>query len=395
MPADRASHLAENLILFCRTLRRAGLAIGPGQVVDAGQAVLGAGIERRDDFYYALRAVLVRDPAQFRLFNQAFHVYFRNPRLLEQMMGLLLPPPQERAASDPPEMAVRRLLEALWEPVVQEREESKVEIDRSGSCSSEEMLRQKDFEQMNLEELAAARQLLRQKLAIARQVPTRRLRTSQRGRRYDLKKSMRLMLRNNGQLVELARKKRRLRPPNLVLICDISGSMSGYSRMFLHFAHTLGCRGQRIHSFVFGTRLTNVSHWLAEADVDRALARVAAEVRDWDGGTRIAGSLRSFNRDWGRRVLSGHSAVLLLSDGLERDVQSDLAVQMDRLQRSTDLLIWLNPLLRYEQFEARAAGIKTMLEHVDRFVPAHNVDSLADLARLLADIRQRRDRRAA
>lgn len=393
MPADRASRLAENLILFCRTLRRAGLAIGPGQVVDAGRAVLAAGIERRDDFYYALRAVLVRDPAQFRLFNQAFHVYFRNPRLLEQMMGLLLPPPQERAPGEPP--AVRRLLEALWEPVVQEREAREVEIDRSGSCSSEELLRQKDFEQMNLEELAAARQLLRDKLDITRQVPTRRLRTSQRGRRYDLRKSMRLMLRNNGQLVELARKKRRLQPTQLVLICDISGSMSGYSRMFLHFAHTLGCCGRRIHSFVFGTRLTNVSHWLAEADVDMALAKVATEVRDWDGGTRIAGSLRSFNRDWGRRVLSGHSAVLLLSDGLERDVQSDLAVQMDRLQRSTDLLIWLNPLLRYDRFEARAAGIKTMLARVDRFVPAHNVDSLAELARLLADTGPRRPRHAA
>jgi uncharacterized protein with von Willebrand factor type A (vWA) domain len=196
---------------------------------------------------------------------------------------------------------------------------------------------------------------------------------------------MQLMLRNNGQLIELAKKKRRLRPPTLVLICDISGSMSSYSRIFLHFAHALSSLRQSVHSFVFGTRLTNISHRLVDKDVDRALAQVADEVQDWDGGTRIADCLERFNVDWGRRVLSGHSLVILLSDGLERDSESDLEFQMQRLHRTCNRLIWMNPMLRYEHFEAKATGIRTMLPHVDLFLRAHNLESLSQLGQILAE----------
>jgi hypothetical protein len=216
-------------------------------------------------------------------------------------------------------------------------------------------------------------------------MPTRRFQRHPFGRRFDLRKSLQLMLRNNGQLLELARRKRRQKPPALVLICDISGSMSHYSRMFMHFAHALSAGRQPVHSFVFGTRLTNISHWLQDRDVDRAMFRVAAEVRDWDGGTRIADCLERFNIDWGRRVLSGRAVVILLSDGLERDSGADLDFQMARLRRSADELIWLNPMLRYEGFKPTAQGIRTMLRHVDRFLPAHNVASLTELGRLLAN----------
>ena len=191
------------------------------------------------------------------------------------------------------------------------------------------------------------------------------------------------MLRNNGQLIELAKKKQRLRPPALVLICDISGSMSSYSRIFLHFAHALSSHRQSVHSFVFGTRLTNISHRLMGKDVDRALARISHDVQDWGGGTRIADCLERFNVDWGRRVLAGHAVVILLSDGLERDSDSDLEFQMQRLQRTCDQLIWMNPMLRYEHFEAKAMGIRTMLPHVDLFLPSHNLESLAQLGQIL------------
>jgi uncharacterized protein with von Willebrand factor type A (vWA) domain len=173
----------------------------------------------------------------------------------------------------------------------------------------------------------------------------------------------------------------------MVLICDISGSMSSYSRMFLFFAHCMTRNLPTVHSFVFGTRLTNISHRLATADADQALERVARDVRDWDGGTRIAESLRCFNRLWTRRVLSRRSVVLLLCDGLERDSESDLAFQMARLRRSCGQLIWLNPLLRFAEFEPRASGIRQMLPNVDVFRPAHNVDSLSALSAVL-----RRDR---
>jgi uncharacterized protein with von Willebrand factor type A (vWA) domain len=227
--------------------------------------------------------------------------------------------------------------------------------------------------------------MLREAAEIVSTVPVRRFRTDIHGRRFDLRKSMRTMLKNNGQLIELVRKKRQVKPPALVLVCDISGSMSRYSRMFMHFAHALSTRGQVVHSFVFGTRLTNISRWLAERDVDKALSRVAAEVRDWDGGTRIGDCLARFNIDWSRRVLAGNAVVVLLSDGLERDSEADLGFQMSRLQRSARQLVWLNPMLRYDQFEPKAAGMKAMLPHVDKFLPAHNVASLGDLARLLAD----------
>jgi len=382
--ADKKGQLAENVLLFCRTLRRAGLPIGPGQVIEAGLAVLQSGIERRDDFYFALRAVLVTNPAQFRLFAQAFHIHFRNPRLLERMMGLLLPTLERVSDEAYGEEAIRRLMEAMPGETEHDDGEVVIEIDQSGSWSHREILRQKDFEQMSLQEQSDAKKMLREEIDVIKKVPVRRYRADTHGHRYDMRRSMQLMLRNNGQLIELAKKRRQLRPPTLVLICDISGSMSRYSRIFLHFAHALSSRRQTVHSFVFGTRLTNISHRLADRDVDRALARVSTEVKDWDGGTRIADCLKRFNVDWGRRVLSGNSVVLLLSDGLERDVDSDLGFQMERLQRSCAQLIWMNPMLRYAKFEAKAMGIKAMLPHVDLFLPAHNVASLMQLARVLS-----------
>lgn len=236
---------------------------------------------------------------------------------------------------------------------------------------------------MSLDEQREAAIMLRESGQFLREVRTRRFRSDRFGSAYDLRKTFRLMLRNNGQLIQLARKSRRRKPPTLVLLCDISGSMSQYSRMFMHFAHALSSFGQPVHTFVFGTRLTNITHWLDDRDVDKALARVSDEVADWDGGTRIADSLERFNVDWGRRVLSGHSVILLLSDGLERDSGADLGFQAARLQRSSHELIWLNPMLRFEQFEPRASGIRTLLPHVDRFLPAHNVASLSELGRLL------------
>ena len=383
MTSDHEGRLAENILLFCRTLRHAGLAIGPGQVIEAGGAVLQSGIERRDDFYCALRSVLVSDPAQFRLFDQAFHIYFRNPRLLERLMTLLLPTIERAAGDDNTEEPIRRLMESLVADETPADNDGVIEIDHSGSYSRRELLRHKDFEQMSLQEQREAKALLREEIDVIKDVSTRRFRPHPFGHRYDLRRSMQLMLRNNGELVELAKKKRRLRPPTLTLICDISGSMSRYSRVFLYFAHALSSRWQTVHSFVFATRLTNVSHRLIDKDVDRALAHVSGDVQDWDGGTRIADCLERFNVDWGRRVLSGRSVVILLSDGLERDSDSDLEFQMQRLHRTCDQLIWMNPMLRYKQFEAKAMGIRTMLPHVDLFLPAHNLESLAQLGRIL------------
>jgi hypothetical protein len=392
MQQEEEGRLAENVVRFCRTLRCAGLPVGTGQVIDALAAVSAVGVERRDDFCQALSAVLVKDPGQFRLFRQAFQVYFRNPRLLERMVAMLLP-----GGLDAPfggrEAALRRLAEAMAMPgeVV---DDVAIEVDRSGTWSYREVLKTKDFEQMTLAEESEAKALLREAVVRFAKVRTRRFRASRYGNRYDLRRSMQTMMRNNGQLIELSRKRRAERPPVLVLMCDISGSMSHYSRMFLHFAHALSMSDQTVHSFVFGTRLTNVSRRLRDRDVDRALSQISTDVPDWDGGTRIAESLARFNTDWSRRVLAQEGIVVLLCDGLERDSEGDLEFEMQRLKRSCREIVWLNPVLRYPGFEPKASGIRTMLPHVDHFLPAHNVASLAQLGAVLTQAAGRRGRRS-
>ncbi len=386
--------LADNILMFCRTLRNAGLPVGPGRVVEAMSAVRNAGIERRDDFYWALRAVLVNDPAQFRLFDQAFHIYFRNPRLLERMMSLLLPTIE--SPGDPAAAPNRRLLEALSSLGIGDVDAgTQVDIDQAGSWSRREVLRRKDFEDMSLEEQTQAKQLLRAEILSTADIRTRRFRSHPFGHRYDLRRSLRLVLRNNGELIELARKRHLRRPPPLVLICDISGSMSSYSRAFLIFAHLMSSRHRVVHTFVFGTRLTNITRRLADKDIDRSLAAISDDVQDWDGGTRIAECLERFNVKWVRRVLAQSAVVVLLSDGLERDSKSDLDFQMQRLHRSCRQLIWMNPMLRYSEFEPRAMGIRTMLPHVDLFLPAHNIDSIGRLSRLLQQDADKAGRRIA
>jgi len=380
--APDSGRLADNILMFGRTLRSAGIPVGPAQVLDAMRAAVTVGLRRRDELCWALRAVLVKDPGQFRLFEQAFHLYFRNPRLLERMIALLLPTIERPAGEG--EAKIRRLDEALTDSHQETAEEGvAVEIDRSGSWSASEILRHKDFEQMSLREQREARELLRMEIRPLRKLPTRRYRSHPAGRRFDLRRSMRLMIRNDGQLIRLARQRRVRRPPALVVLCDISGSMSRYSRMFLYFAHALSARELSVHCFVFGTRLTNITRRLADRDIDDALRQVSADVQDWDGGTRIAESIRRFNQDWARRVLARNAVVILLSDGLERDTDSDLEFQMERLRGSSRQLIWLNPMLRYAEFAPRAFGIRKMLPHVDLFLPAHNVDSLTGLVRIL------------
>lgn len=375
--------LAENMLLFCRTLRSAGLPIGPGRVIDALVAAGMAGLQGRDEFYWALRAVLVSEPAHFRLFDQAFLLYFRNPRLLERLIARLLPDtvaePQGAAADGP----LRRLLERLSDSGDLREEENRLDANRSLTWSRREVLHTRDFEHMTPVELSEAKELLRTKIVPMSDLATRRYEPYSYGHRYDLRRSLRLMTQNNGQLIQLAKKRRSERPPALVLICDISGSMSRYSRVFLHFAHALRAQNPVVHAFVFATRLTPISRRLIDRDCDQALSLISADVADWDGGTRIADCLERFNVDWSRRVLAHNAIVILLSDGLERDSESNLEFQMQRLARSCRQLIWLNPVLRYAEFEPKASGIRKMLPHVDLFLPAHNVDSLSALCSVL------------
>jgi uncharacterized protein len=374
--------LVANLMHFARTLRAAGLPVGPGKVIDAVQAVEAVGITERRDFYWTLHAVFVNRPDQRLIFDQAFHVFWRNPDLLKKMMALVLPEMRVPGEEDRGAEMARRLAEALHPNREQEapdpEDEVESEIDAVMTFSDREQLRAMDFEKMSLDELARAKAAIARLRLPVEDVPTRRFAPDPRGARADLRATLRAALRSGG-LIELKRKSRRRRPPPLVVLCDISGSMSRYSRIFLHFMHTVTNDRDRVYTFVFGTRLTNITRYLRYRDVDLALERVGEAVSDWSGGTRIGHSIAEFNRLWSRRLLGQGAIVMLITDGLDRDAGAGLAREMDRLHRSCRRLIWLNPLLRYEGFEPRSLGMRAMMPHVDEFRPVHNLESLEEL----------------
>jgi len=384
--------LAANITTFARALRRAGLPIGPGRVIDAVRAVQAAGFTRRADFYWTLHACFVSRPEHRVVFDQVFRLFWRDPRFLEQMMSMLLPAlrgvQDERAA----EAGERRAAEALLDGMTPDRppppprdaEAVVIEIDASRTMSGDERLKTLDFEQMSRDEVARAKRMLARLALPVRPLPSRRSLADPAGRRADARATLRASLRQGGEITRIARRAPATRWPNLVVLCDISGSMAQYSRLVLHFIHAVAnARGQgwaRVHGFTFGTRLTNITRHLRQRDVDAALAAAGAEAQDWSGGTRIGECLRAFNRDWSRRVLGQGAVVVLITDGLDRDDTGLLAREIERLHLSARRLIWLNPLLRWDGFAPRAGGIRAMLPHVDSFRAGHSIASLEALA---------------
>ncbi len=396
-PAADPGRLAENITHFARALRRAGLPVGPARVVDAIRAVAAAGFSEREDFYWTLHAVFVSRPEQRVIFHQCFRLFWRDPQFLEHMMSFMLPQIKgvhdERRADVGEKRAAQALLgDARPEPpplpegMVEDTPE--IEIDASATQSGEERLKTLDFEQMSVEEIVEAKRMLARLSLPVTPLTSRRLQPAQHGARLDPRATIRAALRQGGEITRLHYRKPRIRWPNLVVICDISGSMAQYSRMVLHFLHAVAnARGQgwaKVHGFTFGTRLTNITRRLATRDVDAALRAAGAEAQDWAGGTRIGASLAAFNRDWSRRVLGQGAVVLLITDGLDRDETGLLSHEIERLHLSCRRLIWLNPLLRWEGFAPRASGIRAMLPHVDSFRAGHSVASLEALAAVIS-----------
>jgi len=393
--------LAENVLHFVRVLRTAGLPVGPAKVIDAIAAVGAVGVANRTDFREALAAVLVSRHEQLPLFEQAFDLFWRNPRLLEKMVAALLPRVYGRTGEDDAPELPARLAEALAPakaPESRADDEDEVTLDAAFTFSPREVLQAKDFATMTADELAQVKALLaRLKLPLP-ELRVRRSQPASRGHRIDLRATLRGMTGAAGAVAPLAYRAQVLRTPPLVVLCDISGSMDRYARMLLHFLHAITNDRHRVQTFVFGTRLTNITRHLKHRDVDVALARVTASVVDWAGGTRIGACMADFNRNWSRRVLGQNAVVLLISDGLDAEAGAGLEFEIERLAKSCARLVWLNPLLRYAGFEARPAGIRAMLPHVDEFLPVHNLTSLTALATALAQPRRRRSdrlRRAA
>ncbi len=376
--------LAENIVYFARALRAAGLPVGPGAVLDALEALQVARVGDREDFYWTLHAVFVKRHEHTILFDQAFRIFFRKRGYIEKLIASMLPDTAAGAPKAPPPGA-QRVQEALYSGLnAREQDKAEIEVDARLTVSDREVLQKKDFAQMSAAEVAEARQAIARFALPLDLIRTRRTAARRRGHLIDIRRTLRASMKAGGAVIDLKYFGPREKEPPIVALLDISGSMSQYTRLFLHFLHSITDARKRVTTFLFGTRLTNVTRAIRERDPDEALAACSAHVVDWSGGTRIASSLRAFNKQWSRRVLGQGAVVLLITDGLERDADDTLGFEIDRLHRSCRRLIWLNPLLRFDGFEARAKGVRAMLPHVDELRPIHNLESMTGLVRALS-----------
>lgn len=383
--------LADNIIYFAHALRRAGLKVGTAQIHDAIHAVSLVGFTRKLDFYATLRACFVTRAEDLSAFSQVFAIFWRDPEFIETMMQALMPMLERVEAPKKPKAAEKRAQEALMADLGRSQAPPKmrdeIELDSRFSFSNLEKLGSQDFEQMSAGELAEAEKAIKAlKFPIAKRKSRRK--SPRAAGKIDIKATLRTARKNGGEILALPRHAPTPKPPKLILMVDISGSMSSYSRMMLLFAHALKThqakRYSEIHIFTFGTRLTNVTRKITNKDPDQALADIGTMVQDWDGGTAIGASLDRFAKDWAKRVLGSDSIVVLISDGLDRGDTTLLEKAARHIRLSCKRFIWMNPLLRFDGFEPTAKGISALRPHVDQFQSAHNLDSFAELAASLS-----------
>ncbi len=388
------SRLLPNLLHFVRLLRRLGVNVQAGRAADIAAALALIDLRRRRDFYYALRALLIRRADDLPLFDAAFRAFWRSRERGRSKLDLR-PLGHDRPFQKPrvePESLTAGADDAAGQPQTE-----RVEQIRLRTYSAREALREKDFAELSPEEIEQAQQLMAELEWEPGRRRTKRWRPGA-GAAVDSRRLFRAMLRHGDEAPDLPTRRRTDRPRPLVLLCDVSGSMERYSRMLLHFAHCLSGRLERVEAFVFATRLTRITRDLERAGVNEALARVAARMPDWSGGTRIGDAVRAFNIDWSRRILRRGAVVLLISDGWDRGDPQVLSREIARLQRSCHRLIWLNPLLGSPAYQPLTRGMQAALPFVDDFLPVHNLVSLEGLARRLNDLsphRPQRKRQAA
>ena len=367
------------MLEFARLLRRAGLPVGPANMLAAVQALDHAGVASRADVRTALRATMIHCHEQSEVFDSAFALFWRDPARgqFDAAMALL---GEKQPRQDPrPAPGSRRVAEAFNGRKQGGEADDAPQLDAVLTVSDSERLQQMDFEAMSAADITAARAEIRRLRLPLDQRRTRRSRPATHGARIDMAATLRAGLRQGGELIDLARTARTVRPPPLVVLCDISGSMARYAQVLLHFLHAVANDRDRVSVFLFGTRLTNVTRQLRHRDAEAAFNAVAGLVPDWSGGTRIGDTVAQFNRQWAKRVLGQGAVVLLVTDGLDRAGAEGLGPAMERLHKSCRRLIWLNPLLRWDGFEPRSQGIRAMLPHVDEFRPVHNIASLRAL----------------
>jgi hypothetical protein len=378
--------LPTNIMHFARLLRRAGLPVGPADMLAAQQAASLIDIGDKIQMRTALRATLVHRHEHADLFEHAFSLYWRDPEAARYAQAMAAIDGQKEPPADKAPPGARRIQEAFRTPKEQRkpREDEPPEIEAVMTVSDRERLQTMDFESMSAAEIANAKAEIRRLSLPLDAKRTRRMRPDPSGSRTDLRATLRKSLRQGGELMEIAKSRRVTRPPPLVVLCDISGSMSRYAQILLHFLHAVANDRDRVSTFLFGTRLSNISRQLRARDPEVAFQMVSHAVPDWSGGTRIGEALEEFNKTWSRRVLGQGAVVLLVTDGLDRDGAAGLSENMERLHKSCSRLVWLNPLLRWDGFAPKSQGIRAMLPHVDEFRTIHNLASLRSLVESLS-----------
>ena len=387
LAANTEGRVADNILFFGRVLRKAGMKVGPASVRDAIDAVIATGIGSRDDFYWTLHAVFVKRHEDHPVFDDAFSLYWKSRELIEKLISMFSPVAIDRSEKVKKKAGETRVSQALFEGHHKNQREAQfdeIEVDARFSVSGKEILRAKDFGQMTAAEISEAKKEIARLSPSFEWVKTRRFAAVNAGPQIDPRRMMREAMRSGGGLILPKFREPKLVHPPLVVLADISGSMSQYSRIFLHFLHVLTEERRKVQTFVFGTRLTNITRQMRYRDPDEALALCSVAVKDWSGGTRIGDTLAEFNRKWSRRVLGQGAEVLFITDGLERDEVANLSIEMERLSKSCRRLIWLTPLLRFDGFEAKARGVRAMLPFVDEFRAVHNLNALADVCAALS-----------
>jgi uncharacterized protein with von Willebrand factor type A (vWA) domain len=403
---QRFEHLGWNIIVFGRALRAVGLRAQPDRMILLAEALRTIGFGAREDVKAAASSILVRSPEEIPKFDVAFETFWSAATARDADAARNSKPPDSKPRDREPDSASPESragaprtgdappLVRDTPPTANEQQATFIEGDRSFTYSFAEGLYQKEFSHLTPVELETARELTKRRVWDFGLRYSRRTKPGHGGDTFDHRRTLRGSLRRGGEVLKLDTRERRQKQRDLVLLCDISGSMDRYSRLLLQFVHTVRHAVGHVEAFVFGTRLTRITRELRHREVQAAIDDVSHNVADWAGGTRIGECLREFNRHWGKRVLSRGAIVIVISDGWDRGDIELLASEMRRLQRSAYRLIWLNPLLGSPQYRPQTVGMQAALPYIDDFLPAHNLKSLMQLAALLRSVENRRPARA-
>ncbi len=409
MEIERGERLLYRLTEFGRLLWESGINVGPRQMLDLAETLNYVDVTNKEDFYNTLKCSLLARHEQEAIFNQMFLYYWymrdQKDKKAENPTGaakrddrkMRLPPSERKRLAEhlnANEQQRRDLKNEMrqserrrqYDDRVDEEDDDDTSTPQGTAYSAIELLRKKDFESFTWEEVQEAKRLMAEMHWNLGMRTTHRKTPSRRGSYPDMRRLVRRNLKYGGEILELTWREIKRKPRPLVIICDISGSMSLYSRLLLHFIHTISNGLMNVEAFVFGTRLTRITRQLKKRDVDDAIRDVSKNVQDWSGGTRIGDALHYFNHKWAKRVLGRGAVVLIISDGWDRGEPGVLQTEMDRLQHSCHRLIWLNPLLGSPDYRPLTIGMKTALPYIDNFLPAHNLDSLISLGKLLENI---------